>query len=134
MAVTDQFNAKQLAERVSRYELLAVAEVLVDQLKRIKKRLHELEPSKVTKSLDAEAFDTMAEMAERVDRLEATLTEIADNGFRYRGYWRSGMRAKRGDAFTHDGSLWWACRDADDPPSKESPNWNIAVRKGRDGK
>ena len=105
-----------------------------DSQKDLVERLEKLEAKTVSKSLDAEAFVSLEEMAERLDRLESALQDIAHNGLRYRGYWKSGMRAKRGDAFTHDGSLWWACRDADDMPSRESPNWNIAIRKGRDAK
>jgi hypothetical protein len=95
-------------------------------------RIKSIEGSAITKSLDAAAVDTMAEMAERLDRLESTLQEIADGGFRYRGYWRDGMKAKRGDAFTHDGSLWWAVRPTEDRPCNESMDWQVAVRKGRD--
>lgn len=112
-------------------ERIEVAESAVLQLD---DRLGSIEGEPVHKALDAEAYDTMVELAERLDRLESNLQEIADGGLRYKGYWRNGMKAKRGDAYTHDGSLWWACRDADDGPCKESPNWNIAVRKGRDGK
>lgn len=97
-------------------------------------RLKSIEGERVSKALDAEAIETMAEMAERLDRLETTLQEIADGGFKYRGYWRDGMKAKRGDAFTHDGSLWWAVRTTSDRPCNESVDWHIAARKGRDAK
>ncbi|MBE2211198.1 MAG: hypothetical protein IAE66_06285 [Xanthomonadaceae bacterium] len=97
-------------------------------------RIKSVEASRITKALDAEAIDAMAEMAERLDHLESTLQEIADGGFRYRGYWRQGMQAKRGDAFTHDGSLWWAVRATSDHPCNESADWQVAARKGRDAR
>lgn len=76
----------------------------------------------------------MGELAERLERLETNLQEVSDDGFRYRGYWRDGMKAKRGEAFTHDGSVWWAVRNTEDKPCNESPDWQVAVRKGRDGR
>jgi hypothetical protein len=91
-----------------------------------------LQSEHVSKSLDVEAYDAMGELAERLDRMETTLSEVADSGFRYRGHWRQGMSAKRGDAFTEGGSLWWAIRSTDEKPCNESPDWQIAVRKGRD--
>lgn len=86
----------------------------------------------VTKSLDVEAYDAMGELAERLERMETALSEVADNSFRYRGYWRHGMTAKRGDAFTEGGSLWWAVRSTSEKPCNESTDWQMAVRKGRD--
>lgn len=54
-------------------------------------------------------------------------------GIRYIGYWREGTEAKGGDATTHDGTLWVALRDTKAKPSRESGDWNIGARKGRDG-
>ena len=70
----------------------------------------------------------------RVASLEKALMEASESGFRYRGFYRDGMNAKRGEAFTHDGSLWRACRDTDDKPCSESADWQLAVRKGRDAR
>ena len=86
----------------------------------------------VAKSLDVHAYDAMGELAERLDRMETALSEAADNGFRYRGYWRHGMTAKRGDAYTEGGSLWWAVRNTSEKPCSESTDWQLAARKGRD--
>lgn len=54
-------------------------------------------------------------------------------GIRYIGYWREGAEAKGGDATTHDGTLWVAIRDTKAKPCRESSDWNIGARKGRDG-
>lgn len=50
-----------------------------------------------------------------------------------RGYWREGTEAKAGDAMTHDGTLWIALRDTKAKPARESGDWRIGARKGRDG-
>lgn len=50
-----------------------------------------------------------------------------------RGYWREGSEAKTGDAMTHDGTLWIALRDTKAKPARESDDWRIGARKGRDG-
>lgn len=52
-----------------------------------------------------------------------------------RGYWREGLKAKQGDAVTHDGTLWIALRDNATKPCLESKeDWRIGARKGRDGR
>lgn len=109
-------------------------EYRAQRLEALEQRVEALDGIAVAKTLDVEAYDSLAEMAERLEKLEAGLQEVADNGFRYRGYWRDGMKAKRGDAFTHDGSMWWAIRDTSEKPCKESFFWQVAVRKGRDAK
>ena len=107
---------------------------LLGRLIDLEQRVEALDGIAISKSLDVEAYDSIVEMAERLEKLEAGMQEVADNGFRYRGYWRDGMTAKRGDAFTHDGSMWWTIRDTSEAPSKESLAWQVAVRKGRDAK
>jgi hypothetical protein len=69
-----------------------------------------------------------------VEAFASALADLDENGFRYRGYWRQGMQAKRGDAYTENGSLWYCLRATYDPPRKESPDWNICARAGRDGR
>lgn len=52
-----------------------------------------------------------------------------------RGYWRDGLTAKAGEAYTHDGSLWIAQKQTAAKPSTQAKGeWRLAVRKGRDGK
>ncbi len=100
----------------------------------MERRLASIEHVKISKSLDAEAFDSMAEMAERIQRLEADMADVMASGFRYRGYWQQGKSAKRGDAYTHNGSIWWALRDTRETPDRDSNDWHVAVRKGKDAK
>jgi hypothetical protein len=49
----------------------------------------------------------------------------------YRGVYREGMSAKKGDCFTHQGSLWIA---KEDTPVKPGANesWQLAVKRGQD--
>ncbi len=100
----------------------------------IKTRLVALEKASVSKALDAEAYDVMNSLVDRLGRIETALADMAESGIRYRGYWEGGKKAERGDAFTHNGSLWWAVRNTAETPSNTSPHWMVAVRKGKDAK
>jgi hypothetical protein len=100
----------------------------------VERRLASVEHVKISKSLDVEAFESMTEMAERLQRLEADMADLQNTGFRYRGYWQQGKSAKRGDAYTHNGSIWWALRDTQETPDRDSNDWHVAVRKGKDAK
>lgn len=53
-------------------------------------------------------------------------------GIRPAGYWREGAKAKAGDAWVHDGSLWIATKATSAKPAT-GDDWIIAARKGRDG-
>lgn len=54
-------------------------------------------------------------------------------GIRPAGYWREGTRAKAGEAWVNDGSLWIAVKDCQSKPGLNDEGWIIAARKGRDG-
>lgn len=54
-------------------------------------------------------------------------------GIRPGGYWREGTKAKAGEAWVHDGSLWIAKKDTPAKPDAAGEDWVIAARKGRDG-
>lgn len=51
-----------------------------------------------------------------------------------RGVWKSDRTYERGDAVTADGSYWIAQKDAPSGKPGQSPDWRLAVKKGRDGK
>lgn len=56
-------------------------------------------------------------------------------GIRPGGFWREGMKSLAMQAVTHDGALWIAKRDTTAKPSIEAKDdWQLAARKGRDGK
>jgi integrin beta 3 len=50
-----------------------------------------------------------------------------------RGVYRSGMQAKQGDGVTFGGQFWIAQRATEGRPG-ETPDWRLAVKRGRDGK
>lgn len=54
-------------------------------------------------------------------------------GIHSKGYWREGVRAKAGEAWVQDGSLWIAVKDNQSKPATNDEGWIIAARKGRDG-
>lgn len=54
-------------------------------------------------------------------------------GIRPAGYWRDGVKAKAGEAWVEDGSLWIAVKATTAKPSHTCGDWIIAARKGRDG-
>jgi hypothetical protein len=69
-----------------------------------------------------------------VESFAKALADMEEHNFKYRGYWRRGMHAERGDVYTNNGSLWFCMSATDDQPSKESLDWNLCARAGRDGK
>lgn len=69
-----------------------------------------------------------------VETFAKALAEIQENGFRYRGFWRQGTHATRGEAYTENGGLWYCLRATTDRPRNESPDWNMCARAGRDGR
>lgn len=93
-------------------------------------RIHELEASLVTKSVGGR--DDIASISERLDRIQAQITDMVEHGIRYRGYWSHGTKAARGDSFTHDGSVWRANSETIDEPGRDSSAWSVLVRKGAD--
>lgn len=50
-----------------------------------------------------------------------------------RGVYRKGSRSEKGDGVTYGGQFYIAQRDTDAVPG-ESPDWRLAVKRGRDGK
>lgn len=52
-----------------------------------------------------------------------------------RGFWTAGVKTLAGQNITHDGALWIAKRDTcAEPTLANSADWQLAARKGRDGK
>lgn len=93
-------------------------------------RIHELEASLTTKSIGGQG--ELGAISERLDLIQAQVSDLVEHGIRYRGYWSHGAKAARGDSFTHDGSAWRANRETIDEPGRDSPDWSVFVRKGAD--
>lgn len=69
-----------------------------------------------------------------VESFAKALADMEEHNFKYRGYWRRGMQAERGDVYTNNGSLWFCMSATSEQPSRESLDWNLCARAGRDGK
>lgn len=54
-------------------------------------------------------------------------------GIRPAGYWREGTKAKAGEAWVHDGSMYIATEDTAEKPAPNAKGWIIGARRGRDG-
>jgi HK97 family phage prohead protease len=106
----------------------AVGEAIHKSESRLIERIERLE---AYVPVDGEAFGELANFMERVESLEK---EVRDRGFHYRGYWRAGKKAVRGEAYTHNGTLFYAMQDTNEDPDPHSLEWNVLARKGRDGK
>ena len=52
----------------------------------------------------------------------------------FKGVWREGQAYPRGAMVSHQGSTWCAMNDHPGRPGEPSSNWQLAVKRGRDGK
>jgi hypothetical protein len=64
-------------------------------------------------------------------RIEALEKQAAD--FRYCGVWHYGESYRKHNFCTYDGSIWVCLRDTAAKPG-QSPDWQLAVQKGRDAR
>jgi hypothetical protein len=85
----------------------------------------EVEPSDDLRTLSIRVTHTDGEVVERTLRSPSLL---------YRGVFRDGDQYDGGDAVTYGGSLWVALRATTTKPGDGSPDWRLAVKKGRDGR
>lgn len=81
--------------------------------------------------LEACYRSTVATVAELRDQLEQL--RQASSEFRYAGTWKRGAAYKAGNFCTDDGSLWACLHDTTDRPGA-STHWQLAVKRGRDGR
>lgn len=65
---------------------------------------------------------------------EAVEQSIRSPAVIYREIYREGQDYEPGDAVTFGGSLWIALRATQSKPGDGSPDWRLAVKKGRDAK
>ncbi len=85
----------------------------------------EVVPSDDLRTLDIRLTHTDGEVVEQTLRSPSLL---------YRGVFREGDQYDGGDAVTFGGSLWVALRATTTKPGDGSPDWRLAVKKGRDGR
>lgn len=117
----DGNNATQ-ASAIMTGKMFGSAIVAIHQLAKHVSEIHK------AAAADAESLN------QTVETFAKALAEIQENGFRYRGFWRQGMHATRGEAYTENGGLWYCLRATTDRPRNESPDWNMCARAGRDGR
>jgi hypothetical protein len=76
-------------------------------------------------------------LSDRVRALEAAVEpanpEDKIRGL-YRGAFKDGATAKRGELWTHGGSLWHCDADTNERPSKRPDSWTLCVKRGKASK
>jgi hypothetical protein len=75
------------------------------------------------------AFTFICERGEQRKEFTFTVPVVLE-----RGVYKADRTYERGDAVTADGSYWIAQKDAPTGKPGQSPDWRLAVKKGRDGK
>ena len=70
-------------------------------------------------------------LIEKIAELEARSVQAAE--FRYRGVWQPGETYKKNNFITFDSSVWVCLRETEGKPG-QCLDWQLAVKKGRDGK
>ncbi|WP_407352027.1 hypothetical protein [Luteimonas sp. R10] len=115
-----------LALGLSKFGALLAQSVLARVID-LEARIASLEQRSVPMALDAEIYDTVADMAKRLD-------EVEDHAWKHRGYWREGARAQRNEVYAHNGSSWICNRATRETPCVESADWTRLARAGRDGR
>jgi len=68
----------------------------------------------------------------RLNALEQRIEELERHPFRYVGTWEAGAYDK-GEFASHSGSLWFCHAPTSSKPGT-SDDWQLCVKKGRDGK
>lgn len=78
----------------------------------------------------------VAPIREALAALEARLAKLEEAPQRkfYRGTFKSGEFYREGEAVTHKGSLWIALADTSADPGGQQSGWQLAVKRGRDGR
>jgi hypothetical protein len=71
----------------------------------------------------------------RIEALESRILQVEKHAaeLKYCGVWRDGEQYRKNNFVTHDGSVWICLRDTEGKPGC-SMEWQLAVRKGKDGK
>lgn len=79
--------------------------------------------------------DLEARLAEMQARLEAAEQRVAKGTLQYEGIWREDAAYERGATVTCGGNLWVALKDvAPDLRPGGNDSWQLAVKRGRDGR
>lgn len=91
-----------------------------------------LSMAEVSRTYDPEAHEVIERWLVGAETKEL---RYPAGGIRPGGFWREGLKCHALQAITHDGALWIAKRDNESKPCLENKDdWQLAARKGRDGK
>lgn len=55
-------------------------------------------------------------------------------GIQYKGVWKTGDEYQAGNTVTQDGSMWIALQDTTSKPGEYNKEWQLCVKRGRNGK
>jgi hypothetical protein len=81
------------------------------------------------------AVETKKHVAAKIAPLEERIAALeARRSLRYSGICERGQAYGEQEAVTHQGSLWIATRDTVGIPGTENSAWQLAAKRGRDGK
>lgn len=82
------------------------------------------------------AEEVVAPLVEKLNELEDRIEQLEAGGIKYCGTWQRAQDYRRGDTCTHAGSLWVALKEAPSgrEPGSDAAFWQLAVKRGRDGK
>ena len=74
-------------------------------------------------------------LRDRNEALELRIVQLEKQAadFKYCGVWHYGESYRRHNFCTYDGSIWVCLRDTAAKPG-QSPDWQLAVQKGRDAR
>ena len=74
-------------------------------------------------------------LRDRNEALELRIVQVEKQAadFKYCGVWHYGESYRKHNFCTYDGSIWICLRDTAAKPG-QSPDWQLAVQKGRDAR
>ena len=81
-------------------------------------------------AVDAHVLRLLHGMRLLLRRIEQTETHLKGMHSPYRGTWKPGTEARRGELWTRSGSLWHADKDTTTTPGKDPACWTLAVKRG----
>ena len=79
-------------------------------------------------------LDLLNTQRDRIAGLENRLKAVEASGLKYAGVWQRAQTYPRGSVATHKGSAWVALADGVEAEPGLSAAWQLAVRRGDDGR
>ena len=73
-------------------------------------------------------------IVDKLKSLEARLAEVEGRGLKFCGIYQRASTYARGSVVTDGGSMWIALREVEGEQPGKSDGWQLAVKRGADGK